>query len=259
MAKTKKAPAPMRANINPRLHQLAVPLTKLKEDPENARQHDDRNLGAIQQSLITFGQQKPIVILEDGTIAAGNGTFRAARALGWDVLAAVVFEGSLEQARAYAIADNRTGELSTWDDARLAEQFEKLHKLWDDWSPEMVGFSDDEVLKIVGEHFGADVVEEEPAPPPVPHSGTHVAAEDGDDSDDLDSGPPAAVPVSAAAQAGIEASHVRMVQLFLNQETHPPFMEQIKRLAERYGTPTVTDTVLRAVAEVAGPAPDKAE
>ena len=46
-------------------------------------------------------------------------------------------------------------------------------------------------------------------------------------------------------------SNVRMVQLFLNDETEPVFMEMLKQLGKRYGTGNITDTVFRAVMQEA--------
>ncbi len=104
------------ARVNPTLARLAVPINRLREDPKNARLHDDRNVAAIAASLKAFGQQKPIVALKNGTVVAGNGTLRAAQQLGWKHLAVVWFDSREEaRARAFALADNRTAELATWD------------------------------------------------------------------------------------------------------------------------------------------------
>jgi hypothetical protein len=102
----------------PGLESLAVALDTLVEDPTNARLHDDRNIAAIARSLEMYGQQKPIVVRDDGTrivVLAGNGTMRAARGLGWKRIAVVRTNLDERDARAYAIADNRTAELATWD------------------------------------------------------------------------------------------------------------------------------------------------
>ena len=37
-------------------------LETLKEDPQNARVHPDRNMKAIMESLKTFGQVEPLVV-----------------------------------------------------------------------------------------------------------------------------------------------------------------------------------------------------
>jgi len=118
-----KALAP--ENINEALKELKRPISKLKLDKHNARKHSARSLEGIRQSLANFGQQKPIVVLKDGTVVAGNGTFLAARSLGWKNLACVVFEDG-DRARAYAIADNRASELSEWDTDELLEQLEQM-------------------------------------------------------------------------------------------------------------------------------------
>jgi len=90
-------------------------IADLTQDPANARTHNERNMKAIKASLSRFGQQKPVVILDGGQIVAGNGTVKAARDLGWKNVDVVVFTGTVQEARAYAIADNRTAELAAWD------------------------------------------------------------------------------------------------------------------------------------------------
>jgi len=106
--------------IAPDLLPLARPIGSLREDPRNARRHDKRNLEAIGKSLSEFGQRKPLVALADGTVIAGNGTLAAARALGWTEVAVATFEDEAK-ARAYAVADNRAGELAAWNDDLLVE------------------------------------------------------------------------------------------------------------------------------------------
>ena len=106
--------------IAPDLLPLARPIASLREDPQNARKHDKRNLAAIAASLSEFGQRKPVVALQDGTVIAGNGTLAAAKSLGWTEIAVATFEDEAK-AKAYAIADTRAGELASWDDDLLAQ------------------------------------------------------------------------------------------------------------------------------------------
>lgn len=105
----------------PGLGGLLVPVADLREDPKNARSHDARSVAAIQRSLEQFGQQKPVVALRDGTVIAGNGTLRAARALGWSRLAVVRTDLDGARATAFAVADNRSAELSEWNVPNLAD------------------------------------------------------------------------------------------------------------------------------------------
>jgi hypothetical protein len=105
-------------------------IKDLTPDPNNARQHDDKNLKAIQGSLKQFGQRKPIVITEDGVIVAGNGTVEAAKRLGWLKIDAVRVPGdwTTEQTKAFALADNRTAELAGWNSEILSEQIRELNE-----------------------------------------------------------------------------------------------------------------------------------
>jgi ParB-like chromosome segregation protein Spo0J len=97
-----------------------VKMDAIKIDEDNARIHSARQINAIARSLTAFGQRRPIVLDDQGTIIAGNGTYTAAKALGWTEIDAVVapFENA-EQRRAYAIADNRTGNLAEWSHEAL--------------------------------------------------------------------------------------------------------------------------------------------
>jgi ParB-like chromosome segregation protein Spo0J len=105
------------------LNVIRVKIETLKSDPENARKHSEKNLSAIAKSLEKFGQRKPIVVWQ-GFVIAGNGTLEAAKKLGWtDIsITTVPHDWSHEQARAYAIADNRTSELAEWDTNLLTNQ-----------------------------------------------------------------------------------------------------------------------------------------
>jgi ParB-like chromosome segregation protein Spo0J len=105
-------------------------IKDLTPDPQNARQHDDKNLKAIQGSLKEFGQRKPIVITEAGVIVAGNGTVEAAKRLGWLEIQAVRVPGDWtpNQIKAFALADNRTAELASWNMEVLDEQLWELEQ-----------------------------------------------------------------------------------------------------------------------------------
>ena len=114
-------------------------------DPRNARKHDQRSLDAIAASLAKFGQQKPIVISADGEVMAGNGTLQAAQQLGWEHIESTTSNLTGQEARAYAIADNRTAELSTWDEAVLAEQLAE----WETTSGMVIGWDEGEMASLM--------------------------------------------------------------------------------------------------------------
>lgn len=125
--------------IEEKLRHLAVPLGELQPDPQNAREHDEANLKAIAASLKKYGQVQAVVVnSRNQQVVIGNGRLEAARRLGWSHLAAIQRAMTPAQQRSLAIADNRSGELATWDqgvlDAQLAileteepELFEDLY------------------------------------------------------------------------------------------------------------------------------------
>ncbi len=124
------------------LKKFAVDIAGLKFDPNNSRAHSKKNLAAIRESLKRLGQQKPIVVMANGTIIAGNGTVAAAKELGWTQVAAVVFEGTKKQAAAFALADNRTAELAEWDFKELAKQLKGAGDF-------LIGFDETEAMAIM--------------------------------------------------------------------------------------------------------------
>lgn len=105
-------------------------ISSLKLDPNNARTHDNTNLEAIAGSLAQFGQRKPIVISADNTVVAGNGTVTAAKSLGWKDIQAVRVpsDWDADRIKAFALADNRTAELASWDTDVLNQQLEELEE-----------------------------------------------------------------------------------------------------------------------------------
>lgn len=109
------------------LNTFAINIDALSFDPSNARTHNDKNIEAIKSSLAAFGQRTPIVVQKSNMVVrAGNGRLEAAKRLGWDKIAALVVDDDDVQATAYAIADNRTGELAEWDDRVLSEMLGSL-------------------------------------------------------------------------------------------------------------------------------------
>lgn len=140
--------------INADLDGLRRPLSYARLDAKNARKHNEKNLSAIKHSLDTFGQQKPIVICQ-GIVIAGNGTYAAATALGWSHLAMIEFEDP-HKARAFALADNRTAELAEWDLSVLADDLRDLKAL--DIDVNALGWENHELEPILAADF-------KPAPP----------------------------------------------------------------------------------------------
>jgi DNA modification methylase len=124
----------------------------LKSDHKNARRRTDRSASLIAESLKRFGAARSIVIDEDGRILAGNGTVEGAKKAGIDKLRIIEAEGdeliavrraglTEDQKVGLALADNRSSDLSEWDNEML-RQLSEEHDLTP-W------FEDDELLAEV--------------------------------------------------------------------------------------------------------------
>jgi DNA modification methylase len=140
-----------------------VPTEVLALDPGNARKHGHRNLEAIKASLAQFGQRRPLVVASDMTVIAGNGTLEAARDLGWSEIDVTVVppDWTREQAKAYALADNRTAELASWDEDVLLETLTEL---------DLAGW---DVSLLAFDYPGNQAVIEDEAPEPPEDPVTH--------------------------------------------------------------------------------------
>lgn len=111
--------------------------TKNKEqirlDGRNVRVHDERNKQAIAQSLKELGAGRSILIDAENVVIGGNGVYQEAEELGLPVKI-IESDGSEliaikrtdlktddAKRKALAIADNRTNDLSFFDDEKVAE------------------------------------------------------------------------------------------------------------------------------------------
>lgn len=147
-------------------------INNLKSDHKNARKRTDRSATLIAESLKRYGAARSIVIDEDGRILAGNGTVEGAKKAGIDKVRIIEAEGdeliavrrtglTEDEKVGLAIADNRSSDLSEWDNEML-RQLSEEHDLTP-W------FEDDElladVLDTVEGNTDADDVPEPPSDP----------------------------------------------------------------------------------------------
>jgi len=137
------------------LRSLAIPIDELHIDPANARAN--HALDRIAASLKAYGQRKPIIAnrLQGGKIEAGNGTWMAAKKLGWTHIAVVFVEDDAATAAAYGIADNRLSELSAWDLDALGALIPTVDDLF-------TGFTEAEIRDLLGEQGGGMLVDPGP-------------------------------------------------------------------------------------------------
>lgn len=117
---------------------------QIELDPDNVRKHSDESVEKLAAGLEHFGQMRTVTVWNNRVIA-GNGIVLAARSLGWDSLSCTVVDSlSEEDAKAYAIADNRLAELSSWDSPKLIEQLTGFPSGF----AELVGFTSSDLIDL---------------------------------------------------------------------------------------------------------------
>lgn len=103
-----------------------VSIDQIKPYENNPRNNDDA-VDAVANSIKEFGWQQPIVVDNGGVIIAGHTRYKAAKQLKLKEVPIVVADNlTEEQVNAYRLADNKSGELATWDDDELQEELDKI-------------------------------------------------------------------------------------------------------------------------------------
>ena len=92
-----------------------VPIDSIKPYSRNARKHDKKSVEAIKASIKEFGMSDPVGVWKD-EIVEGHGRVIACKELGFSEIPIIRLDHLTdEQRRAYALAHNKTAELSEWD------------------------------------------------------------------------------------------------------------------------------------------------
>lgn len=107
------------AQVAGALEPMLVPIDSVRPHPANPNRGD---VAAIARSLTVNTQYRPIIV-QDSTsyVLAGNHTLAAAKSLGWPDIAAIRLDVDEDTARRIMAADNRTAQLSTYDDEALLD------------------------------------------------------------------------------------------------------------------------------------------
>lgn len=107
--------------------------------------YNDTGVEAVANSIREFGFQQPIVVDKDHVIIVGHTRLKAAELLGLERVPVIVADLTEQQARAYRIADNKTGDKSTWNVDLLGEE---LNQLVNDFDMTDFGFGEFEITML---------------------------------------------------------------------------------------------------------------
>jgi DNA modification methylase len=139
----------LRNKSEPLAHRLAailyVPVSELTAYGRKLRKHSDKQLVKLQASIREFGFNNPVLIDESNTIVAGHARVEAARALGLaEVPTICISHLSAAEVKAFRLADNKLGELATWDTEALVLEIEEIIAL-DEVPVDLLGWETAEI------------------------------------------------------------------------------------------------------------------
>ena len=142
-----------------------IPINDVTEYATNPR-CNEAAVGAVAESIKTFGFKVPIIIDRANVIVAGHTRVQAARRLGMTEVPAIRADDlTPQQVRAFRLADNKLHELSTWDMELLPLEIRSLQEM--DFDLEVLGFDADELGALLAppEIEGLTDPDEVPEPP----------------------------------------------------------------------------------------------
>jgi len=142
------------------------PTDKPRPYPHNPRKISDVAIGKVAASIREFGFRQPIVVDGDGVVIAGHTRLAAASSLGLaEVPVHIARDLTAVQARAYRLADNRSGQEAEWDNDLLRDELAALAGLNIDLS--LTAFDPDEIAGLSG-HQGLTDPDDVPEAPAIP-------------------------------------------------------------------------------------------
>ena len=97
---------------------------------ENNPRHNDNAVDAVASSIREFGFKVPLVVDSEGVIVAGHTRYKAAQKLGLQTVPCIVADDLTdEQVKAFRLADNKVGELATWDLDALKVELDNIGEI----------------------------------------------------------------------------------------------------------------------------------
>jgi ParB-like chromosome segregation protein Spo0J len=143
---------------------------------ENNPRNNDTAVKYVAESIRSFGFKIPMVIDSENVIVCGHTRYKAAKELGMTEVPCIVADDlTEEQIKAFRLADNKVGEIATWDMEALNAELEELEL-------DMSGFGFVEVSDIDIDNFFEDAEpkateDEEPKEIKCPHCGLYFTVD----------------------------------------------------------------------------------
>ncbi|UNO29971.1 DNA modification methylase [Lactococcus lactis] len=127
----------------------------------NNPRNNDEAVDAVASSIKNFGFKVPIVVDSNNEIINGHTRLKAAQKLGLETLPVIVADDlTPEQVKAFRLADNKVGEIATWNDEMLAIELGELAQI--DFDMTEFGFEIEEEKEVIEDEAFDTTPPEEP-------------------------------------------------------------------------------------------------
>lgn len=194
-----------------------VDIDLIKPYKNNPREISAEAVQKVMKSIKEFGYNQPIVVDKDHVILAGHTRWKAMKQLGKKKANIIIRDLTKEQAVAYRIMDNRSGEESKWQNKLLAEELNVLQDT--SFDLDLTGFNATELENLANDKELGFI----------------------QNSKELKEN------LNVEFPDNMQVTHVKMVQLFLNTETEKDFKIWCTELQKQLKTDNLTDTVYEVI------------
>ena len=107
----------------------------------NNPRENDGAVDAVAKSIKEFGFKVPVIIDKDNTIICGHTRIKAAKQLKMEKVPCILADDlTEEQVKAFRLADNKVGELASWDFSKLEDELKDLDEMNLDFDMADFGF-----------------------------------------------------------------------------------------------------------------------
>ena len=194
-----------------------VDIDLIKPYKNNPREISAEAVQKVMKSIKEFGYNQPIVVDKNHVILAGHTRLKAMKQLGKKKANIIIRDLTKEQAVAYRIMDNRSGEESKWQNKLLAEELNVIQDT--SFDLDLTGFNATELENLANDKELGFIQN-----PKELKENLNVEFPD-----------------------NMQVTHVKMVQLFLNTETEKDFKIWCTELQKQLKTDNLTDTVYEVI------------
>tara|TARA_A100001388_G_scaffold258727_1_gene225480 strand:- start:74 stop:700 length:627 start_codon:yes stop_codon:yes gene_type:complete len=180
----------------------------------NPREIPIEAVESVKKSILQFGNNQPIVVDKDNIIVVGHTRWRALKNLGRKKAFIIKKDFKPEDAKAYRIMDNRSGQNSKWEKALLKAELQYLTDK--EFNLDFTGLGFDEIQDITEKKLEFNA------------------------------------PNNLVADINLDniqppSSSVKMQQLFFTKEQSEKFNMMIEELKVEYNKANLTDTVFTII------------